>query len=68
MFDAVVQQAADPVERVVLVTAVTEGVLLDAATNLVDDLGAELDDVEGVMPTWSAFGLVRGVLGAVRSA
>ena len=42
------QQAADLVERVVLVTAVPEGVLLDAAADLVDDLGAEPDHVEGV--------------------
>ncbi len=45
---AVAQQAADPVERVVLVPAVADGVLLDAAADLVDDLGAEPDDVEGV--------------------
>jgi hypothetical protein len=44
----VAQQAVDLVERVVLVTAVPEGVLLDAAANLVDDLGAEPDHMEGV--------------------
>jgi hypothetical protein len=40
------EQAADPIQRVVLVPAVPEGVLLDAAADLVDDLSAELDDVE----------------------
>ena len=48
VLDAVAEQAADLVERVVLVAAVTEGVLLDAAADLVDDLGAEPDHVEGV--------------------
>ena len=42
------QQGADLVERVVLVAAVSQGVLLDAAADLVEDLGAELDDVERV--------------------
>ena len=45
---AAAQQTPDLVERVVLVTAPAQGVLLDAAADLVDDLGAELDDVEGV--------------------
>ena len=36
--DTVAQQAADLVERVVLVPAVAEGVLLDAAADLIDDL------------------------------
>jgi hypothetical protein len=43
VFDAVAEQAADLVERVVLVTAMPQGVLLDAVANLVDDLGAEPD-------------------------
>ena len=42
------EQSADLVERVVFVAAVAEGVLLDAAADLVDDLGAEPDHVEGV--------------------
>ena len=42
------EQAADLVERVVFVAAAAEGVLLDAAADLVDDLGAQADDVEGV--------------------
>ena len=45
---AVAEQPADLVERVVLVAAVAEGVLLDAAADLVDDLGAEPHDVERV--------------------
>ena len=48
MLAAASQQAADLVERVVLVPAPAQGVLLDPAADLVDDLGAELDDVEGV--------------------
>ena len=42
------EQPADLVERVVLVTASAQGVLLDAAADLVDDLGAEPHHVEGV--------------------
>jgi hypothetical protein len=48
VLQAVPQQAADLVERVVLVAAPAELFLLHAAADLVDDLGAELDDVEGV--------------------
>jgi hypothetical protein len=48
VLQAVPQQAADLVERVVLVAAAAELLLLHAAADLVDDLGAELDDVEGV--------------------
>ena len=42
------EQPADLVERVVLVAAPAQGVLLDAAADLVDDLGAEPHHVEGV--------------------
>ena len=45
------QDVADPVQRVVLAAAVAVDVLLDPATNLVDDLRGEFDDVEGIMPT-----------------
>jgi hypothetical protein len=48
VFSAAAEQTADLVQRVVLVPAPTQGVLLDAAAGLVDDLGAELDDVERV--------------------
>jgi hypothetical protein len=37
--DAVAQQPTNLVERVVFVATVTDGFLLDAAANLVDDLG-----------------------------
>jgi hypothetical protein len=48
VFGAVPGQPADLVERVVLVPAVAEGVLLNAASDLVDDLGSEAHGVEGV--------------------
>ena len=48
MLHTVAEEAADLVERVVLVPSVAEGVLLDAAADLVDDLGSEANDVEGV--------------------
>jgi hypothetical protein len=48
VFVAVAQQSADLVERVVSITAPVQGVLLDAAPHLVDDLGAEVHDMEGV--------------------
>jgi hypothetical protein len=47
VFHAVAEQPADLVERVVLVAAAAQGVLLDAAPDLVDDLGAK-HDMEGV--------------------
>ena len=45
------QGVADPVQRVALAAPMAGGVLLDPAADVVDDLGGELDDVEGVMPT-----------------
>ncbi len=48
VLQAVPQQTADLVERVVSVAAAVQLFLLDAAADLVHDLGAELDDVEGV--------------------
>jgi hypothetical protein len=48
VFHAVAEQPADLVERVVLVAAAAQGVLLDAAPDLVDDLGAKPHDMEGV--------------------
>ncbi len=45
---AVPEQPTDLVERVVLVAAAVQLLLLDAAADLVDDLGAELDDVDGI--------------------
>ena len=48
MLHAVTEQAADFVERVVFVAAVTQRILLNAAADLVDDLGPEPDNVEGI--------------------
>jgi hypothetical protein len=48
VFHAVGEQAADLIERVVLVPASAQSVLLDAAADFVDDLGFEPDDVKGV--------------------
>ena len=48
VFDAVPEQPADLVERVVFVPASTERVLLHPPSDLVNDLGAEPDNVEGV--------------------
>ena len=63
------EDVADPVERVVAVTAVSEGVLLDPAADLVDDARAELDDVEGVQDGGGVLQLVvDGVLVAVERA
>lgn len=48
VLQTVPEQSADLVERVVLVAAPAGLFLLHAGADLVDDLGAELDDVEGV--------------------
>jgi len=48
VLDTVAQQPSDLVQGVVLVPAAPDGGLLDAAADLVDDGGAEPDDVEGV--------------------
>ena len=41
------QKIADLVERIALAPAVTQGVLLDAATHLIKGVASELDDMEG---------------------
>jgi hypothetical protein len=48
VFHAVAEEPADLIERVVFVTASAQSVLLDAAADFVDDLGAEPDHVKGV--------------------
>ncbi len=48
VLEAVPQQRADLVERVVAVAAPAELLLLHAAADFVDDLSAELDNVQGV--------------------
>jgi hypothetical protein len=45
---AAAEQPPDPVQRVVLMTAPAKLFLLDSAADLVDDLGAQFDDMEGV--------------------
>lgn len=60
------EDGADALERVAFAAAVPEGVLLDAAADLVDDLGADLDDVERVEDGGGVLELVvDGVLVAV---
>jgi len=48
VLQAVPEQPADLVERVVAVPPPPELFLLHATADLINDLGAELDDVEGV--------------------
>jgi hypothetical protein len=48
VFSSDLQGPADPVERVALAAAVSEGVLLDAAPDLVDRGRPEFDDVESI--------------------
>ena len=55
VFSAAAQQAADLVERVVLVAAVAQGVLLDPAADLVDDLGAEVRSARGAVTVFRPF-------------
>ena len=54
-----VQDVADPVEGVAGVSAVPQGVLLDAAADLVHRLGGELDDVERI-EHWDRLGQLVG--------
>ncbi len=62
------EDGLDPVERVALPTAMPKGVLLNAATDLVDGGGAELDDVERVQHGRGVFELVvdRGLVAGER--
>ncbi len=48
VFQAGEQGAPDPVERVVLVAAAVQGLLLYPPPDFVEDVGGQLDDVEGV--------------------
>ena len=57
------QDVPDPIERVVTAAAVAVDLLLDPTPDVVDDLGGELDDVEGVQDRAGVFKLViDGVL------
>ena len=63
---ATAQDRPDPVERVVLAATVAMDLLLDAASDLIDRLGAELDHVERVKHRGGVLELlVDGVLVAV---
>ena len=42
------QKKPDLIEGITLASAVTQGVLLDAATHLIKGVASELDDVKGV--------------------
>ena len=52
------QDVPDPIERVVTAAAVAVDLLLDPTPDVVDDLGGELDDVEGVQDRAGVFELV----------
>ena len=58
-----VQKKPDLVEGVTLASAVTQGVLLDAATHLTWSVASELDDMEGIEDAGGVLELiVDGVL------
>ena len=57
------QKIADLIEGIALAPAVTQGVLLDAATHLIESVASELDDVEGIEDAGGVLELiVDGVL------
>ena len=57
------QKIADLIEGIALASTVTQGVLLDAATHLIESVASELDDVEGVQDAGGVLELiVDGVL------
>ena len=57
------QKIADLVEGIALASAVTQGVLLDAATHLTWSVAGELDDVKGIEDAGGVLELViDGVL------
>ena len=57
------QKIADLIEGIPLASAVTQGVLLDAAAYLIESVASELDDVEGVQDAGCVLELVvDGVL------
>ena len=57
------QKIADLVEGIALASAVTQGVLLDAATHLIKGVASELDDVKGIEDAGGVLELViDGVL------
>ena len=57
------QKKPDLIEGITLASAVTQGVLLDAATHLIKGVASELDDVKGVEDAGGVLELVvDGVL------
>ena len=57
------QKIAGLIEGIPLASAVTQGVLLDAATHLIKGVASELDDVKGVQDAGGVLELVvNGVL------
>ena len=57
------QKIADLIEGIALASAVTQGVLLDAATHLIKGVASELDDVKGIEDAGGVLELViDGVL------
>lgn len=42
------KDVADPIQRITSISAVSEGVVLDPAPNLVNRAGGEFDHVEGI--------------------
>ncbi len=63
VLDAGEQGAADPVERVILVTASLQRLLLDATTDFVERVAGELDYVERVEHRYSVGQLVADRVG-----
>ena len=57
------QKKPDLIEGITLAPAVTQGVLLDAATHLIESVASELDDVKGIQDAGGVLELiVDGVL------
>ena len=57
------QKKPDLIEGIPLAPAVTQGVLLDAATHLIESVASELDDMEGIEDAGGVLELiVDGVL------
>ena len=57
------QKKPDLIEGITLASAVTQGVLLDAATHLIESVASELDDMEGIQDAGGVLELiVDGVL------
>lgn len=63
LLDTAAHDEPDPEQRIAFASAVAEGVLLDAATDFIDRVTAEFDDMKGVQNSDGVFELiVNGVL------